>query len=235
MSEDAANEAPVPTPAVDRRQHARKGAAVNRLLRATVEWEDGKPEECYLYLVDISERGMRVNVDRCFPEDHPVRLRFSLVDLQFEAQVHPIWQKFLTGGTWTVGLEVRDENVAATDVMRSIMEVFSAGGRRIRFRLRQVLTVTMQRASDERWYSVTTLDISPGGLKVRWDEPLEEGEIVHVKIFPEDLPDVEAHAQVMWQRDIGPERFEFGLKFTDITEAGATSIQRYIDRSVGAA
>ncbi|MBM3466135.1 MAG: PilZ domain-containing protein [Armatimonadetes bacterium] len=218
----------------ERREGPRAGVTVNRLVRAVVEWEEGNPEESYLYIVDVSEKGLRVNADRFFAEDRPTRVTFTLENREVSGLARPIWQKYLAG-TWTMGLALVDPTEEATEALRALTAMFSPTGRRMRFRLRTVLTTTMLRDGGERWYSILALDISDGGIKARFDEPLEENEVVTIKIFPPELGEVEARAQVKWITAVGPERYEFGLQFVNLSEEKRGVIRSYIDKQVGAA
>lgn len=221
----------------ERRQHQRTVSQAHKLLRATLGQEGGTPEEVYLFLVDISEGGMRVNLDRSFPEGHTSRLTFSLGGREFAVDVVPQWQRCLAdgvaaAGTWSAGLAFRDPD---RDTVDFLFSYFSTTGRRLRFRLRELLTVTMRRAGDENpWWSLTTTDLSMEGLRARWDDPLDVGEEIEVKVFPPDLPDVDGRGQVMWVNEALPGRWEFGVRFTELSATGHESLMRYIDRCVGA-
>ena len=216
----------------ERRQHERKIVQVNKLLRAKLDLPDGSIQEAYMYLVDVSEGGMRVNVDSAFPEE-PVRMRFELDQFVFDAQVHPSWQKCLVGGTWTVGLDFRGAGPETIAVANGIIDMYSPDGRRKRFKLREILNVMLHRPSDEDWLNVLAIDVSSTELQLRSDHEFPQGSHVDVKIFPPDLPRVEAEAEVLWQREVSTGRFEFRMKFLDLTKEGADTLQKYIDRAVG--
>lgn len=234
MSEEVAG-----AQAGERRQHKRQVSMAHKLVRASLApGGSDDAEEVYLYLVDISEGGMRVNLDRTFPEGNASRLEFALGGQNFQVTVMPQWQRCLadglaSSGTWAAGLEFINPDRKSVDFL---FQYFSTQGRRQRFRLRELLTVTMRREGDEApWYSLTTLDLSTEGLRARFDESLELGEMVDVKLFPPDLPDVEGRARVMWTNEVLPgARWEFGVQFTELTAAGHDSLLRYIDRCVGA-
>jgi hypothetical protein len=220
----------------DRRQHKRRGVKINRLIRGSIKGDDLEPEEFYLYLVDVSERGLRLNLDHPLPEGRGFQLTFSLEDSKrFDSEVWVSWQKCLAGGTWTAGLEVKNITAPTREAMSAMLEDFSTQGRRMRFRLRQILSVTIRREGDVQWWNVTTLDLSPDGLQFRWDEPLDVETRLDINLFPQDLPEVHGKGQIMWQREVLPGRYEFGIKFVELESDGASVIQRYIDRCVGAA
>jgi hypothetical protein len=215
----------------EQRKHERKGFKVNRLIRATID--RGEPKDQYLYLVDISEGGLRVNVDNAFDMDRDFRIAFTLQYLDLDVRVRPVWQKTLAGGTTTVGLAFHEPSEAQMEQVRAMVGSFSTQGRRERFRLKALVSVAL-RHDDGDWFNILLVDISPKGLRGMWDDPLEIGEALDVRVLPPDFSEVEARGEVVWQQQIGPRRHEFGLQFKAITEAGAETIQRFIDASVGA-
>lgn len=222
------------TPAAERsehRLHERRGLRVHRLIRATIE-RDGESRERYLYLVDISEGGIRINADDAFDLDGTFRFSFTLQYLEFDLVVRPIWQKSLAGGTWTCGLAYHEPTPEQLDQVRQMVEAFTVKGRRERFRLKALVSVAL-RAADESWFNILLVDISPKGLRGMWDEALDPEAIIDVRIIPPALTEIEARARVVWQQQIGPKRHEFGMQFVEIDEQGAAQIQAFIDRSVG--
>lgn len=223
-------EAPV-VASEEHRVHERRGLRVHRLIRASVE-RNAETSELYLYLVDISEGGIRINADNPFDLDQAFRLTFTLQYLEFDVTVRPVWQKSLAGGTWTCGLAYHEPTPEQLDQVRQMVESFTAKGRRERFRLKALVSVAL-RADDENWFNILLVDISPKGLRGMWDEPLDAEKLLDVRVIPPDLTEVEARARVVWQKEIGPGRHEFGLQFVEIEDQAAADIQSFIDRSVG--
>ena len=217
----------------DRRTYKRKTLWANKLMRATLEGSDGQVEDVYLYLVDVSDGGMRINLDRSLEQGSEITLRFKLGTRSFSAHLRPVWQRCLPGDTWVVGLAFRDDERTNVESARQLTDYFSPQGRRQRFKLTETLVVSMQRDDAEVWYSLTTLDLSLTGLKARWDGELADNEIVQVKIFLRNYKNVVLRAQAMWQKKVGDERWEVGLRFLDPGESELQSLQDYIDESVG--
>lgn len=215
----------------EQRLHERRGLRVHRLIRATLE-RDGEAREHYLYLVDISEGGIRLNADNEFEVDRPFRLSFTLQYLEFDVMVRPVWQKRLAGGTWTCGLAYHDATPEQMEQVRQLVDSFTEKGRRERFRLKALVSVAL-RADGENWFNILLVDISPKGLRGLWDDALDAETPLEVRIIPPDLTEIEARANVVWQQQVGPRRHEFGLQFVEISDEGAGQIQRFIDRSVG--
>ena len=223
----------------ERRFSARKGVRLNKLISAQLHSPNG-PVHVYLHLVDISEGGMRVNGDIELADDGPFEMTLQTEPFGPElASEYPeltvkcrvVWQKRLLGGMFVSGLQFLDKSELLETALRRILELCSPEGRRLRFRLNRVLGVGIGLDEQTRWLYPLALDLSVEGMRVRLDEPLKVGETFPLQIFLEfDLPTVQMSAEVVWKEEIGPSRFQVGLRFHDLNEANAEAIQNYIDR-----
>ena len=218
----------------ERRVHRRHGLQINKVIRAracTSSWEG----YLYLYLVDLSEGGMRVNLDRPFPPDESTDLAFDLEGIgAVHTKVNLAWQKCLAGGTWVAGLEFNhlDEEQAAN--VHKLLEAYSPEGRRLRFRLRRLIPVAIRREGADTWCNVTAMDLSPDGMRVRCYEPADQDEQVDVNLGLDDHDsEFKTRAAVKWVQEVGGERYEMGLSFHQIHEAEAALLSRFIDACVG--
>lgn len=219
---------------VERRQHERRGVRVNRLIRPLIDDGNGSPHEEYIYLVDMSEGGLRANLDREFPGDRAVRMQFTLQYLELDVSVRVVWQKSLAGGTWTVGLAFENLDSGAAVQVKKMVEAFSVQGRRDRFRLKSLVSVSVRRADDPVWVSVLLVDVSSAGLRVRCNEVYDVDSDLDVRLFPPDHDEVSGRASVIWCQEAGPMRWEYGLRFLALEGNGAAILQSYIDQTVGA-
>lgn len=217
----------------ERRLHERMGVKVNRLIRATLDFGKNHTREEYVYVLDFSEGGMRVNVDREFPADKPLRIQFTLQYLELDVYVKPIWQKKLTGGTWVAGLSFDTVTVDQSGQISAMMEAFSLRGRRERFRLKALVAVSLRLAGWEEWLSVLLVDMSTSGVRIRCNEVLDDHATLELKILLPDLKEVDARGEIVWQQQARPGRFEYGVRFNAIAESGVAAIQAYIDHCVG--
>lgn len=218
----------------EQRTHERKGLRVHRLIRATLE-RDGESREKYLYVVDISEGGIRLNADDAFELDRPLRLCFTLQYIEFDVMVRPIWQKSLAGGTWTCGFAYHEPTPEQQAQIAQMVESFTVHGRRERFRLKALVSVALCPEGEEGWFNILLVDISPKGLRGLHDEALDKERLYSVRVILPDMSEAEASARAVWQEEVGPTRHEFGMQFVAIEESYAQRIQSFIDRSVGVA
>lgn len=222
----------------ERRRGERKVSKLNKLLTGQVDLGEGD-QMVYLYLVDLSEGGLRVNVDQNFPEDKQFRMKLALDSFGpelgqtglLDLPVQVVWQKRLVGGMTVAGLKFVDPNEDVKESVKGIMELFSVEGKRRRFRLNRVLGVGIGLDENTRWLYPLALDLSVGGMRIRTEENLTVGDELTLKIFLQfDLPVVNVHAKVVWKEEVQPNRFQIGLEFQGVTEDVARPIQEYIDR-----
>jgi c-di-GMP-binding flagellar brake protein YcgR len=234
---------PAPEPdtsrGADRRTATRKGIRLNKLI-STELVNEGEVKPMYLHLVDISDGGLRVNGDVEFPTGTTFSLRMATDAFgaevasefpQIELQCEIAWQKRLLGGMFVSGIKFVELNDTARDAVKTILKICSPDGRRLRFRLNRVLGVGIGLDQETRWLYPLALDLSVEGMRVRLDEPLQTGEKFPLQIFLEfDLPTVHMQAEVVWREEIGNSRYQIGLRFSELDEDSARTIQDYIDR-----
>ena len=223
----------------ERRNNIRKGVRLNKLIMAQLLTGD-EPTGLYLHLVDISSGGMRVNGDVEFPQSDAFRMKLQTEsfgsevaaeysELDVEARV--VWSKRLLGGMFVSGLQFVNLSELSTACIKKILDVCSPEGKRLRFRLNRVLGVGISLDEQTRWLYPLALDLSVEGMRVRLDESLEVGTQFPLQIFLEfDLPTVHMNAEVVWRDEVGPGRYQVGLRFHDLNEESARAIQDYIDR-----
>jgi c-di-GMP-binding flagellar brake protein YcgR len=223
----------------ERRTNVRKGVRLNKLIMAQLMAGE-EPTGLYLHLVDISAGGMRVNGDVEFPQSEPFTLKLQTesfgpeVSAEFpdlEVKVRVVWSKRLLGGMFVSGLQFVDLPERSDACVKKILEICSPEGKRLRFRLNRVLGVGIGLDEQTRWLYPLALDLSVEGMRVRLDEPLEIGTQFPLQIFLEfDLPTVQMNAEVVWRDEVGPGRYQVGLRFHNLNEDSARAIQDYIDR-----
>ncbi len=222
----------------ERRRGERKISKLNKLLTGQVDLGEGD-QMVYLYLVDLSEGGLRVNVDQNFPENQQFRMKLTLDSFGpelgqsgvLDLPVQVVWQKRLVGGMTVAGLKFMDPSEEVQESVRQIMELFSVEGKRRRFRLNRVLGVGIGLEENTRWLYPLALDLSVGGMRIRTEENLTVGDELTLKIFLQfDLPVVNVSAKVVWKEEVQPNRFQIGLEFQNVTEEVARPVQEYIDR-----
>jgi len=225
----------------ERRNSRRRPSPVNRLIRAELATNGSDPEPVYLYMVDLSEGGIRINADRPLPPDTIVGLCFGLEGFpeppspKLAVTVQRAWDKTLVEGTWVSGLKFVDLSPDAQATVQGLLQSFSPEGKRKRFRLREPISVSVQSQPDGPWVVVVPMDLSGVGVRVRayLSEPLQMDESVGLMVR---LPDQRGHvcqAQVREAREVGPGRQELDLIFHEPPQELSSAIQAYIDLMCG--
>ncbi|MHB2020899.1 MAG: PilZ domain-containing protein, partial [Candidatus Xenobia bacterium] len=209
----------------ERRSQRRQSLRLNKIFVAEVK-VDGRLARCYLYILDISEGGMKITTHFAFPPRAPVPARFLLDDSPLEVTVEQVWQKSIEG-TQMMGLRFVDVSDAARAAIHRFMDRFSPQEKRRSFRLDRVLNVELNGVV----YS--TLDISTGGLRISGDAPLSESGPGRARLFLEhDRPPLELNVRVAWQKTTSFDRTFIGLEFVDPEPAAIERIDDFIDRAL---
>ena len=225
----------------DRRQSARRPSPVNRLIRAELIPEGQDPFGVYLYLVDLSEGGVRINADYPLPADMRVDLSFSLKGFplpklpvsKLHVTVERAWDKVLLGGTWTSGLRFVDLPESSLTLVQSLLMSLTPEGKRQRFRLRDPIGVALQSQEQDWWATGVPMDLSVDGLRVRaYFKVVPQKEVKVIVLLP-NQPELILRAEIRATREVGPERHELDLVFLEPPAAAIQAIQTYIDRACG--
>ncbi len=221
----------------ERRTTRRVGCDLNHSVSATVEVDGQQSYPVALYLLDMSEGGMRINMDRQLPTEKPFTLCVNLVGLggsgEFRTTCEVAWQKGLLGEAWVAGLRFTTMTEADGDRLRSTISQFDGPNRRLRFRLRSVVPVSVRFEDD--WFYMTATELSPEGLRIRttpvpWLSPGCELSLwLHLG---SEWPLEPLDAEVLWREEVWRDRIEVGFRFLDLTEDDALLIQSYIERSL---
>lgn len=221
----------------ERRTTPRVGCDLNHSVAARVEM-DGQPSlPIALYLLDMSEGGMRVNTDRELPSGSVFRLCVNLASLggegEFRTDCEVAWQKGLLGEAWVAGLRFTEMSEEDNARLRDTIGQFEGPNRRLRFRLRSVVPVSVRFEDD--WFYMTATELSPEGLRIRttpvpWLAPGCELSLwLHLG---SEWPLEPLDAEVLWREEVWRDRIEVGFRFLDLDEDDACLIQSYIERSL---
>ena len=219
----------------DRRSEQRRKSSVNKIVRAEVRL--GEEEELlFLYLVDVSPGGMRVNLDRTIePEStidltFPVKAYFPDLD-RFEARCRVAWNRELLGGTCVHGLEFLNLTAETSAIVERLFSAFSPEGKRSRFRLNKVLSLSYFRNNE--WRSWSACDLSPEGLGMQMRDPLPMDEVFPFRIYLEDegkYSFVELNGEIVYAEELDEGLHRLGVKFRDPDPSILVRIQAYMDR-----
>jgi c-di-GMP-binding flagellar brake protein YcgR len=215
----------------ERRSHQRKKSKLNRLLRARYGEEQSDEAEGYLFLVDMSLAGMRVNLEAEISQGSEVSFQLPLQ--AFGAELPPIlevrcqvrWTRRLRGGTWVHGLEFQTLSEETMSVIGRVLEKFDEQGGRQTFRLEYPMQV--EAVIDDVPARLSLRDISATGLGFRFRGRVsaEQSLMIHLPLEGYSL---ETEAVVQWSREVEGGICEFGCIFPDLEEDEAREIREFI-------
>lgn len=223
--------------AQERRSEERRKSRVNKLVHALVK--AGEEFQTFLYLVDISTGGLRVNLDRRLTPESIIELDFPVgpyvrdKEARLQATCRVVWNRPLLGGTFVHGLQFIDLSPASEEIISKLFIAFTPEGRRERFRLNQVLNVAYK--SDDSWIPRNACDISPEGLGLQLSSPLPEDTVIPFRIYLDEKrgsEPVEIDGKVSFTAEFDEGDYRIGIKFVNVNDVAASRIQAYIDRHV---
>ncbi len=221
----------------DRRSSPRVGCDLNHSVTARFAVAGQSEVPVALYLLDLSEGGMRINLDRELPAGQDFELIVSMASLGQEGELRTrcqvAWQKGLLGEAWVAGLRFLDMSAVDQARLRETIEGFEGPNRRLRFRLRSVVPVSVRFEDD--WFYMTATELSPEGLRIRttpvpWLSP--GCQLILWLHLGSEWPLEPLDAEVLWREDVWRDRIEVGFRFLELDEDDARLIQTYIDRSL---
>jgi hypothetical protein len=223
----------------DRRQNRRRPSPVNRLIRAELSLEGLDSEDLYLYLVDMSEGGIRITADRPLPPGLSVGLCFGLEGFpeapspRLAVTVQRAWDRPLAAGTWVTGLRFIDLDDQAQQAVQQLLQGVSVEGRRKRFRLREPISASLQLQAEGKWVVVVPMDLNSQGIRVRAYAQAELDQELGLMVrFPEKKGHV-FRARVQQVQTLDQERQELNLTFLEPPDQFQDDLQAYIDQVCG--
>lgn len=208
---------------------------MNRSITAEIKSRSSSRTEP-VYIIDISVSGIRVNTAFELPDDvftldaNLDGVAESLAGKRLKLGLKAVWTRPLSGGSWVSGLELIEATTTNLDVLSDLI-AFSAGpGGRRQFRLAQIMKVKLSSPSGLKWKTATCLDLSTRGLCVIIDSYLGRGDKLATRLCLPGFSDVQALAEVAWNREYFGRDMALGLRFTEISETAATTLQAFIDQ-----
>ncbi len=233
MSEEISQEPEERPVEQERRSHKRQHLRLNKFLRAGFvipEYEE--TQGLYLSVVDLSQGGMRVSLDRMWPVDSDFELSLPLAGfganlpakVRLPCQVR--WNKALHGGTWIHGLMFAELDSEQKSVVDTILANFSGVGARQHTRYDCFLPATIEREGEDG-LTLQVRNISEGGFGFRGKLELEPGEDFVIKLGFIRIH-LELKVRVQWRQSMEMGLFEYGCRFLEVDQEQTDSIQRYI-------
>ncbi|MCE1247490.1 MAG: PilZ domain-containing protein [Firmicutes bacterium] len=217
----------------DRRHFRRKALKLNKIFVGEVgEGLDVAP--IYLYIVDISEGGLRITSDMNLPMDYVFHLSLILdMPKPLDTDIKIIWRREIFGGTNLFGVQFMNPSDEAKQLIKDFMEQHSAEGKRRAYRLDRILPVEMEIEDRAEIFNTLTLDLSTVGMRISNPFPLPYDKKIRIKLMLdfEDTP-VHLDARLVWQKETTYNQYVAGIEFTDLRMDDKGRINLYIDRAI---
>lgn len=218
----------------NRRAHVRYGLALNRSIPAEICSPAGTRSEA-VYIIDASVGGLRLNTANPLPESFTLQADLTGVARTLEGRrlalgLRTAWSRPLSGGSWVSGLELVNATASNLDTLSELLALSSGPGGRRQFRLARIQKVKLSSPSGQKWRTATCLDLSTRGLCIIIDGYLAQGHQMAVRFSFKGFPDVLAMAKVVWSREYFGRDMAVGLRFTEISESAAETLQAFIDQ-----
>ena len=228
---DETNEAPD----TDRRRQERTKIEVKRSVVARIEQGELGETACHLHLLDISQGGMKVNVDQVLELEAQVRLKFELSSLgprlegSFESVCRVVWTKQTPGGSIT-GLEFIELAEESGSRLEHILEFWSEKSSLNLTKLWKPINAKIRSSAEEPWSRTLFVQaLSPEGFQFKFTDRLDEDQSLQSRLLLNDGPLV-ISARVLWCKET-PGPFDVGLQFVDQTEEVRAAIRLHLKRT----
>lgn len=212
---------------VDKRRHVRKEVRMNQIFTAEIQIE-GKIERCRLYILNISEGGLKISTDLPMPPGARMPIRL-LLDEPFETEVEVVWRNDLPGGPSFIGLKFLSLSDGDLEKIHRFMERYTREEEGRVSRLNKVLSVEMLVGGKQERFLPLILELSTSGMKIVHDTPLPTDEELDLRIVVEGpLLPVEARAKVVEQKEGPVTGYVARIQFVAMTEENVRRINKYI-------
>lgn len=217
----------------ERRHFRRKSLRLNKIFVGEVG-EDYDVAQIYLYIVDISEGGMRITCDMDLPMDYVFHMNLNIdVPTPLDTDIKIVWKKELFGGTKLMGVQFVNPPESVKTAIAEFMEKHSAEGKRRAFRLERVLPVEIEIEGKTETFNTLTMDLSTVGMKISNPFPLPFDKPIRLKLMLDfDEAPVYLKARVAWQKETSYGQHIVGIEFTHLRGDDRGRINLYIDRAI---
>lgn len=220
----------------ERRRTQREKCPVKRTVVAQIEPDGGSEIQLHLHLVDIGESGLRVNLDRAFPEESELGLSFPLspfgqtLEGELKGRFRVVWTRDLLGGTYVHGLELLDPSPETTEAVESLLAQCLEVREDIGESLLRVPVDAKLYLDDESPILVAVRKLSTGGLTFPYRHSFEKGDTFRMRLMLE--PGIaESEVSVRWCRVRSDGNFDVACDFVRPSESAVGLVSLHLLRA----
>jgi hypothetical protein len=224
------------SPAEDRRHEPRTKSKVKRTVMATVEDEAYGSRSSHLYVVDISENGIRVNLDRELEPESKIKIALPLqafgfgLEGDFQADCRVVWARPLAGGTCVLGMEYENLQTEHRESLNTILEHW-AEKQDLELETLPVSVDAKYRLNEEESWSRTVgvRAISRDGFRFAAGQDIEPSTEILIRILLESGT-VENKARVKWCESVANNAYDIGCEFQSLSSGDESYIDLHLRR-----
>jgi len=220
----------------ERRNEPRAKSKVKRTVVGTVEHETFGALSTHLYIMDISENGIRLNLDREIEPESTLRLVLPLrafgygLEGEFEAQCRVVWTKALAGGTCILGMEFQNLVEPHKQSLSEIIDHWSGKQAMELESLPEPVNAKFRFSEDDPWSrTIGIRAISHDGFKFPYGKEMEVGDELQIRILLE-AGTVENRSVIRWCKPLPNRAFDIGCEFQNLGKGDAGYIDLHLRR-----
>jgi PilZ domain len=220
----------------ERRSEQRTKSKVKRTVLATVEEEGYEAKSNHLYIVDISENGIRINLDRVVEPDKILTVNFPLASLGYELEGHfsancrVIWSRPLAGGTCILGMEFQGLSEVIQGSVDALIEHWGKKEGLDLMALPTPVDAKIRFEEGEEWSRMVAVRaISLRGFNFPSKHMVTEDQSIDVRLLLEGGT-VETSAKVRWCKTMPNGVYDIGCEFPQLTEGEESYITLHLRR-----
>ncbi|MDQ7825189.1 MAG: PilZ domain-containing protein [Candidatus Eremiobacteraeota bacterium] len=212
----------------ERRKEDRKKIILNKTFLAEIHAD--RVIKGYIYVIDISNQGLKVITDIDLPDDRPFLMKLFIPE-PVELTSEVIWQKKVLGYMNAVGLRVIVQEKLTRENIEQFMTKYSIDtSQKIIHPNRQL---SFQCKKDGRWESFYAflLTISLEGMEITTDYLLPSGEALILRCDLEaGRPPLEEKVTYEFRGDLPTGRDKGWFGFTELSEQNRLRLLEFMNR-----
>ncbi|MBI2251684.1 MAG: PilZ domain-containing protein [Armatimonadetes bacterium] len=223
---------------MERREVERVKININKIFAAEILLPDKPPLDSFIYIKDISRKGVKIHLDSPFPNEENMGLRLFLLDEPIEIKIRLVWQKQqkqLPMGMYGAGLEFLEISQESIDKINDFINKYAfKEGKKIPTPsaqyTSQILLLEAQAENFSENFYISNHDLNLKGMRITYDKKFPENTELNLKLLLEFYqPSLELKAKVSSQRKTFLGDFIINLEFTQISEKDILRIKKIID------
>ena len=220
---------------LSRREHERKLPRLIKALNVQIRaWNESEPRICQLFVLDISEGGIRVKTHEKWSLEArlfltiPLKSFGKMLPKHITVECEVRWRKSLHGAHHIHGLMFVNQDQEQKTTLRNLIEGLSQFGGRLHKRVEILMPVEMQ-LENEKMSIVVIRNLSLGGVGFRSKRALKETYTIKFRLPMPNGEWVVGALKIAWATELKGGVFEYGAAFHETTPNDRELIEALIE------